>query len=225
MSSPSSPPSPLSPPTRDTRSFPQARARETHASLLRAAAEVFADKGFDLAQTPDIAQAAGVSVGTFYRYFADKRQAFIELIRAHLADSFDSIMGSLTLERFGETRTPGDRRAAIDQVIDVLFNSVDNDPKLHHVFMSLSLRDPEVAAIHTEFEEKGRVILAQLLEQVTSRERIPDPMAAAEVIQVAAQEVAFANIGSRGPARSREQARGLRRALTDMIYRYVFGDT
>jgi AcrR family transcriptional regulator len=209
---------------RETREFPQARARETHAALLQSAAVVFSERGFDDAQTPDIAAGAGVSVGTFYRYFADKRQAFIELIEAYLHDSFTSVMSNLTPDAFGTNRTAEDRRATVNHVIDVLFTNTEMNPRLHRVFLALSLRDPEVEQIRIDFEEQSRILLASLLEQVTSRERIPDPAAAAEVIQIAAQEVALATIGSHGPVRPKGHAKALRRALADMLYRYVFGD-
>lgn len=211
------------PPTRDTREFAQERARATHAALLRAAAKVFAGKGFDEAQTPDIARAAGVSVGTFYRYFADKRQAFIEMIQLHLQESYERVMESLTPEAFGETRSQDDRRATIDHVIDVLFRNTAENPELHRVFVGMSLRDPEVSRIRVDFEEKSRHALAALIEQIVPRERVPDPLAAAEVIQIASQEVALATIGLHGDAPTRAGSDALRRALADMLYRYVFG--
>jgi hypothetical protein len=52
------------------RTFAQKRARKTYDALIEAAFAVFGDKGYEDAQTPDIASAAGVSVGTFYRYFS-----------------------------------------------------------------------------------------------------------------------------------------------------------
>src|SRR5262245_23582377 len=81
--------SPGYPATRDTRTFAQQRAHDTHRALLDAAAELFAARGFDGTQSPDIARAAGVSVGTFYRYFADKRQAFLELMAQQTSDMFE----------------------------------------------------------------------------------------------------------------------------------------
>jgi AcrR family transcriptional regulator len=211
------------PPTRDTREFAQERARATYESLIRAAAQVFASKGFDDAQTPDIARAAGVSVGTFYRYFSDKRQAFIETIQVYLDQSYERVMQNLTPEAFEKTRSDADRRATIDHVIDVLFQNTGDNPELHRVFVGMSLRDPEVSRIRVAFEERSRSALALLIEQIVSRERIPDPLAAAEVIQIAAQEVALATIGLHGESPTRSGSVALRRALADMLYRYVFG--
>jgi AcrR family transcriptional regulator len=212
------------PPTRIARDFAQARAKRTYESLIRAAEQVFADKGYDDAQTPEIARTAGVSVGTFYRYFADKRQAFIEMIREHQERTYELVMSNLTPDAFSAARAPSERRATIERVIDIMFQNVGEHPRLNHVFLALSMRDPDVARIRMEFEERGRSAVAALIAEVAPPGRIADPAAAAEVIQIAANEVAVATIGSRGPAKTPQNAARLRRSLADMFYRYVFGE-
>jgi AcrR family transcriptional regulator len=212
------------PATRDTREFAQQRAKETHAALLQAALEVFAAKGFDDAQTPDIARAAGVSVGTFYRYFADKHQAFIEAITAHLERVHERVMSNLTVEVFRATLTAEERRAAIDHVIEILFQIVAEQPQLQRVFIAMSLRDPEVMRIRSEFAARASAGVAALMVQVAPPGRIPDAEAAAQVIQIAAEEVAIVTMGARGPPQSPERVVALRSALAEMFLRYVFGD-
>jgi AcrR family transcriptional regulator len=212
------------PATRDTREFAQQRAKETHAALLQAALEVFAAKGFDDAQSPDIARAAGVSVGTFYRYFADKHQAFIEAITAHLERVNERVMSNLTVEVFRATLTAEERRAAIDHVIEILFQIVAEQPQLQRVFIAMSLRDPEVMRIRSEFAARASAGVAALMVQVAPPGRIPDAEAAAQVIQIAAEEVAIVTMGARGPPESPERVVALRSALAEMFLRYVFGD-
>jgi AcrR family transcriptional regulator len=212
------------PATRDTRDFAQQRAKDTHAALLEAALEVFATKGFDDAQTPDIARAAGVSVGTFYRYFADKHQAFIEAITAHLERVHERVMSNLTVDVFRATLTAEERRAAIDHVIEILFQIVAEQPQLQRVFIAMSLRDPEVMRIRSEFAARASAGVAALMVQVAPPGRIPDPEAAAQVIQIAAEEVAIVTMGGRGPPQSPERVVALRAALAEMFMRYVFGD-
>jgi AcrR family transcriptional regulator len=212
------------PATRDTREFAQQRAKETHAALLQAALDVFAAKGFDDAQSPDIARAAGVSVGTFYRYFADKHQAFIEAITAHLERVHERVMSNLTVEVFRATLTAEERRAAIDHVIEILFQIVAEQPQLQRVFIAMSLRDPEVMRIRSEFAARASAGVAALMVQVAPPGRIPDAEAAAQVIQIAAEEVAIVTMGARGPPQSPERVVALRSALAEMFLRYVFGD-
>lgn len=60
-----------------------ARGRATRQALLDAAEEVFGEKGFDKAAITAITKRAGVSQGTFYVYFANKKEIFTELV-SHL---------------------------------------------------------------------------------------------------------------------------------------------
>jgi AcrR family transcriptional regulator len=211
--------------TATERQFTQRRSETTFRALLQASAQVFSERGFDEAQTPDIARAAGVSVGTFYRYFSDKRQAFIEMISDRLQTAYEHVMGRMTLESFGGPLPRSRRRDAVERVIDVMFAHAAENPELHRVFIGLSLRDDEVRRIRNDFELRGRRVLAALIEQIVPHARIADPEAAAEVIQIAAQEVSVATAGARGGGKKSEAAaRALRSALADMITSYVFGE-
>jgi AcrR family transcriptional regulator len=57
------------------------RGTRTRQRLLDAAESVFADLGYHDASIVKITEAAGVAQGTFYLYFAGKRQIFDELVR------------------------------------------------------------------------------------------------------------------------------------------------
>lgn len=200
------------------RSFPQARARATYEALLEAARAIFADRGYDAAQTPDIAQRAGVSVGSFYRYFKDKRHVFVEMIGHHLAEAHGEVAAQLTADRF---RT-SDPRQAIDVALEVLFAHVRRYPELHRVYLAMSMRDDDVAALRARFEALGEALIAGLVEALVPRARIPDARAAAHVIQLAALEVALGQAGLRGAGGRPRTDVAVRVALREMIHRYVF---
>lgn len=57
------------------------RGEATRRRLLEAAEQVFAELGYHDASIVKLAQAAGVAGGTFYLYFASKREVFDELVR------------------------------------------------------------------------------------------------------------------------------------------------
>jgi|SRR5215472_910157 len=67
-------------------------ATETRERLLRAAAEVFGERGYDGTRVADIAAAAGVSNGAMYAHFASKADLLVDALRTHgrrlLADLF-----------------------------------------------------------------------------------------------------------------------------------------
>jgi AcrR family transcriptional regulator len=58
-------------------------ATETRERLLRAAAAVFAERGYDGARVADIAAAAGVSNGAMYAHFGSKAELLVGALRTH----------------------------------------------------------------------------------------------------------------------------------------------
>ena len=58
-----------------------ARGEKTRTRILEAAEQVFADHGFHDASIVKITEAAGIGQGTFYLYFASKKDVFDEVVR------------------------------------------------------------------------------------------------------------------------------------------------
>jgi len=58
-------------------------AAETRERLLRAAADVFAERGYEGTRVADIAAAAGVSNGAMYAHFASKADLLVDALRTH----------------------------------------------------------------------------------------------------------------------------------------------
>jgi AcrR family transcriptional regulator len=209
-----------------TREFKQRRSAATYEALLQAAARVFARKGFDAAQTPEIAAEAGVSTGAFYRYFTDKRAVFVEVVANHLRQSQEEVMARLTPERFlGDGKSAADRRRAIDLVIDVLFDRIKRDAELERVYLSMSYSDPEVRQLRAQYEDEGCQALTKLIELIVSREVIPDAAAAARVIGITAVEVAADRAGLRPRVSAGGSDAAIKAALREMLYRYLFSET
>jgi AcrR family transcriptional regulator len=57
------------------------QAKQTRAKLLRGAAKLFDQYGFDNVTVKDISKKAGVSVGAFYHYYDSKTEIYTELYR------------------------------------------------------------------------------------------------------------------------------------------------
>ena len=67
------------------------------AQILDAASAVFAEKGFHLATTKEIAKAAGVSEGTIYNYFKNKDDLLVAMIgrMAQVSQLSDQVMQAM----------------------------------------------------------------------------------------------------------------------------------
>jgi AcrR family transcriptional regulator len=198
------------------RTFAQERARRTYEALIEAASTAFMENGYDATGSPDIAARAGVAVGTFYRYFDDKKQVLLEVCRRNLAAGYHRILERLTPEHFvGKAR-----HTTIAEAIDILLEHVSSFPRMHRVFVEMSLRDDDVARLRRAFDDASRARLTQLCQLIATRQAVPDPEATAWVIYTAAVECASAVAGLHGPL-TIEVARA-KDALSRVIERALF---
>jgi AcrR family transcriptional regulator len=200
----------------DGPEFRQERSRRSYEALLTAAEELFAVHGYDAIGTPEIAQKAGVSVGTFYRYFDDKHEVYLEIMRRMMVAAYSETIDRLTPDHFvGRAR-----HETISEACSILFEHVLARPQLTRSFMEMSLRDAQVAELRRGFEQLSVQRLATLIEAITPREHVADPEAFAYVLYGAAMQCAYGLAVHLVPSSiDRERARA---ALTAFIERALF---
>jgi AcrR family transcriptional regulator len=116
---------------------------QRQAQIVRAAADVFTRLGYAAATIPEIAETAGVAVGTIYNYYPGKRELFIAVIKdliitAPLLDLIDKIPG-------------GDIAATFRQILQNRFSLVENEPAARITsLMGEIIRDPELKTLWGE---------------------------------------------------------------------------
>jgi len=62
----------------------QQRSVEKKLKIMSTARELFARKGLGGTNSNEIARKAGVSIGTFYSYFPNKKALFLDILREYL---------------------------------------------------------------------------------------------------------------------------------------------
>jgi AcrR family transcriptional regulator len=85
------------------------RKAQTREMIFQAASRVFSEKGYHKAQIADIVKTAGISTGSIYAHFKDKRDLYEQIIRENL----DSLRNRL--KELSQTQNPGDVRQRILQ--------------------------------------------------------------------------------------------------------------
>ena len=73
-------------------------------AILRAAIDVFAERGFFNAQVADVARAAGVAAGTVYLYFRSKDDLLVQLFERTTREAFGEARAAAA-----EVRDPAER--------------------------------------------------------------------------------------------------------------------
>jgi AcrR family transcriptional regulator len=83
------------------------RKAETREIIFQAARKVFSEKGYHKAQIADIVKEAGISTGSIYAHFKDKRDLFEQITRENLE------VLRITLKELSQTTRPGDVRERV----------------------------------------------------------------------------------------------------------------
>lgn len=137
-----------------------AKGLRTRQALIEAAEEIFAEYGWEEASIVKITEEAGVSQGTFYRYFLSKQAVFDELVedlnrRVRHAMSEGAALGTnrVEAERYG---------------FEAFFKFTADHPGLYRVIRQAEFASPK--ALHRHYERIAEGYVAALEEAMESGE-------------------------------------------------------
>jgi AcrR family transcriptional regulator len=153
----------------------QERARETVAAILAAATHVFVRKGYTRATTNEIAETAGVSVGSLYQYFPSKDAIAVELLRRNRER-----LSARIAARVAEM-TEATLHDVVHALVSTLLDDGEIDINLRRVLIERVVRTParrEAAG----FEEHVESVIAGALRAYQDRTGIDDCELAAFVL-------------------------------------------
>jgi AcrR family transcriptional regulator len=102
------------------------RKAETRYMIIQSARKIFSEKGFHKTQISDIVKEAGISVGSIYAHFRDKRDLFEQLYRENLKNLRQK------LRELRQTAQPNDIRERVQRwkyTYNAFFDYVDENPQ------------------------------------------------------------------------------------------------
>ena len=117
------------------------KGRGSKDALLRAARTVFGRDGFAASRVTDIAAEAGMSSGTFYRYYNDKREALLELMTGLLRGLWE------------QSRAKWNPTDAVESVVittERYFRYYEDNADLFRVLHETAQIDPEIEAMQAD---------------------------------------------------------------------------
>lgn len=126
------------------------RDKEKPSQIIEAAFAVFGDVGYEATVIKDIADRAGISAGTIYTYFNDKR----DLFRATALEGWSRFLRQI--REIAESSAPADAR--IRQVIEIGFRNLKNSLPL--------LRGMLFESSQMKILQQSLLELCRLLEQL-----------------------------------------------------------
>ncbi len=136
-------------------------AEERSQEILASIRQVFAEKGFDGASMQDLARAAGMSVGNFYRYFPSKAaivQAMCGLDMADIQKDFADVQGS-----------DAPMQCLRGRILGHFTEEALKDGQLWAEVTAASIRKPEIGEVARQMEEGITAFLATVFARITRR--------------------------------------------------------
>ncbi|MGA7316045.1 MAG: TetR/AcrR family transcriptional regulator [Silvibacterium sp.] len=108
----------------------QRRARQTVDAVLDAVVRVLKREGFHAVTTNRVAEVAGVSIGSVYQYFPNKRAIFVALHERHIEE----------IDRMVETKLIEHAASSLDDLlsamIEAMIDAHSADPELYELLLS-----------------------------------------------------------------------------------------
>ncbi len=194
----------------------QARSKQTKEKIIQAAIELIQQRGYEKTTSNDIAAAAGVSVGSFYTYFTDKRQLLLTIFD-RLADEFSrNIFETIGPEHLFDSDVRANVRRSVANALD------DKG-----IFIGIQRAIQEMVMKDAEFAERRRVIMQRSISKIRELVSLAkkagltwdvDPDSAAFIIHRVVFNLSQDYI-SGFCGFEKEKAID---ALSDMIHRYLF---
>jgi len=169
-------------PTRPRKTAKQERSQATVDAILEAAARLFGGGGLDAVNTNQIAELAGVSVGSLYQYFPSKAAILGELIDRHAEQTIARLTAALA--EIGRSAP----EAALRAIVEILLEADTIDVNLHRVLLDELPAADRVEQRHGEMRAMIAAV-RPVLEAMRDDLRITDPEVAAVVIVHALEAV------------------------------------
>ncbi|MES2916845.1 MAG: TetR/AcrR family transcriptional regulator [Pseudomonadota bacterium] len=188
-------------------------SEERSHEILASIRQAFAEKGFDGASMQDLARAAGMSVGNFYRYFPSKAA----IVQAMCGYDLAEIQGE-----FAEIQT-SDRPMVFlrDRILNHFSDEALKDGQLWAEITAASIRKPEIGEVSRQMESTIVRLLATIFAQATRRsveeaEQRYAGQCQMLVLLVKAMAIRTAQCGPASPALATQVVAVIDRILTDI---------
>ncbi len=131
-----------------TREPQQKRSIEKKSKIIQAGFELFCDKGYHNTNTTEIAERAGVSTGTVYSYFKDKKDIYV----ASFQNFLDSHLGPL-VEELENTPKPIDIKEFVDKCIEMFKNLYINSKRIVNELGIMQQTDQDIMQYFATYED------------------------------------------------------------------------
>jgi AcrR family transcriptional regulator len=145
-------------------------AAERRELIERAAARLFAERGYAASTVEDIVAEAGVSKPMLYRHFESKKQLYMKLLERRRDE-----LAAAALDGFLQSDAAPEQR--LHAMIDAWFAHVERHPDTSRLLFRDAIGDPDIQALQHELRGLQRAadiaLMREFAPQLPARELEP----------------------------------------------------
>lgn len=192
----------------------QDRGINTKERIMAAAEELFIRQGFHKTTSKQIVRHAGISIGSFYGYFHDKKDVFIAVVSGHI---------QCTVAAMKEYLDNPDRSHDLREVASALITLTMQhlSPGLFREITILRYHDPDIGRLQEKTFRSMYELLIPWRTSLGDQLRVKDVEAGLEMLIMAVMDIIHVTTTYTHDI----QQERIINELTDMIVRYLVGDS
>ncbi len=195
----------------------QKRGIETRKQITEAAFNLFAKKGIHGTNSKEIAKKAGISTGSFYAYFKNKKTLLLEMLEDYLEQHYR--MAWRPLSEFNLDELDRDK---IRSILESVFEAYDIAPEFHRQTHALRYSDRDIKRIYDREREREIDQICYIIEKNIPRlTNIKDPKVASLLIHNSVENVAHTAKFMGSEIKEKHLVDG----LADMITGFIMGNS
>lgn len=199
--------------TKGVRTPKQSRSQKTKEVIVKTALDLFCRQGFHETTTNQIAEVAGVAIGSVYAYFRDRDAILYEILERYheqFQSLHEQVMGAFNTD---------DIKRSLHGLIDSLVRIHQRTKKFNMELNSLYFTDSRVAAIRDTQDEETRRLIANWIRHWDERGKVKDPEATAAVAFILVSGVVDQIVFGKKTI----QANSLIRVGVEVLHKYLAG--
>ncbi|WP_031484621.1 TetR/AcrR family transcriptional regulator [Maridesulfovibrio frigidus] len=156
----------------------QRRSKEKKRKIIVAGMKRFSEKGFHKTGIAEITEEAGVSVGSFYGYFEDKKDLLIQVAQAYGSSIIRGIYGRIS----EEAPLSGSSHEIVKHMVDSAIQAHTLSTELHREMLALKNREPEMAKLDKSITDSFQTGVEAILENCGDRIKVKDIEIASKLV-------------------------------------------
>ncbi len=192
----------------------QDRGINTKERIMNAAEQLFVTDGYYRTTSKKIVKHAGVSIGSFYGYFHDKKDVFIAVVWNHIQCTVAAIR-----EYLDKKDRSHDLREVTSDLIALTTEHLS--PGLFREITILRYHDPDVDNLQKKTLRTMYELLLPWIQSLGNQVRVKDMEAGIEMMIGAVMDIVHVTT----TYTQELQKERIINELTDMIIRYLVGDS